>query len=128
MKVPQDVDISQTERELTSPPSPKRSRPECRVMNDYSGLSSALTELKSWKAALQNGQNVSPVQTWDATEAPHQMMLPTTTAWTCVKVIRWFLGLLSVVTESRKCLLADTCAGKHLLQRNTEEHLSSPGD
>ncbi|CAI5683146.1 unnamed protein product [Oreochromis niloticus] len=39
MKVPQDVDISQTERELTSPPSPKRSRPECRVMNDYSGLS-----------------------------------------------------------------------------------------
>ncbi|KAL3980037.1 bone morphogenetic protein 3 [Sarotherodon galilaeus] len=39
MKVPQDVDISQTERELTSPPSPKRSRPECRVMNDHSGLS-----------------------------------------------------------------------------------------
>lgn len=39
MKVPQDDDISQTERELTSPPSPKRSRPECRVMNDHSGLS-----------------------------------------------------------------------------------------
>ncbi|XP_030576904.1 uncharacterized protein LOC115774035 isoform X2 [Archocentrus centrarchus] len=38
-KITQDDDISQTERELTSPPSPKRPRVDCTVMNDHSGLS-----------------------------------------------------------------------------------------
>lgn len=38
-KITQDDDISQTERGLTSPPSPKRPRVDCTVMNDHSGLS-----------------------------------------------------------------------------------------
>lgn len=53
-----------------------------------------------------------------------QMMLAKTAAWICMEVIQWFLVPLAVVTASRRCPLAATCARKHpcTLQRNTEVH------